>query len=247
MRNIWTIAAREYNLYFSSPVAYMVAFVVYLVLGIFFFLNLQVALSQQGYVPGAEITMAPLATMLVLITPAITTRLLAEERRLGTIELLLTAPVRDWELVVGKWLGAFLLLLTIIAITLVYPLLLNQLVSPGIDQGPLISGYLGLILLSASMVAVGVFVSSLFSNQIAAFATTLGALIFLWWVLSPIAQVTGPLGSSSSLLNYLDYSGHYFNNLVQGVIDLKDVVFYLSVTALGLFFGAVSVEIRRWG
>jgi ABC-2 type transport system permease protein len=185
--------------------------------------------------------------MLVLITPAITTRLLAEERRLGTIELLLTAPVRDWELVVGKWLGAFLLLLTIIAITLVYPLLLNQLVSPGIDQGPLISGYLGLILLSASMVAVGVFVSSLFSNQIAAFATTLGALIFLWWVLSPIAQVTGPLGSSSSLLNYLDYSGHYFNNLVQGVIDLKDVVFYLSVTALGLFFGAVSVEIRRWG
>jgi ABC-2 type transport system permease protein len=247
MVNIWTIAKREYNLYFSSPVAYMIAFVVYLILGIFFFLNLQVASTQQGYVPGAEITMAPLATMLVLITPAITTRLLAEERRLGTIELLLTAPVRDSELVVGKWLGGFLLMVTIIVITLVYPLMLNQLVSPGIDQGPLLSGYLGLILLSASMVAVGVFVSSLFSNQIAAFVSTLGMLIILWWVLSPIAQVTGPLGNNSELISYLDYSGHYFDSLLRGVVDLKDVVFYLSVTALALFFGTVSVEIRRWG
>ena len=247
MVNVWTIAKREYNLYFSSPVAYMMAFVVFLVLGIFFFLNLQVAIQQQGYVPGAEITMAPLATLLVLITPAITTRLLAEERRLGTIELLLTAPVRDWELVVGKWLGAFFMLLTIVAITIVYPLLLNQLVDPGIDQGPLLSGYLGLILLSASMVAVGVFISSLFSNQIAAFVTTLGGLIFLWWVLSPIAQVTGPLGGSSELITYLDYSGHYFDTMLRGVIDLKDVVFYLSVTALALFFGTVSIEIRRWG
>jgi len=247
MVNIWTIAKREYNLYFSSPVAYMVAFVVYLILGIFFFLNLQVASSQQGYVPGADITMAPLATMLILITPAITTRLLAEERRLGTIELLLTAPVRDWELVVGKWLGGFFLLFTVIVVTLVYPLLLNQLVSPGIDQGPLLSGYLGLTLLAASMVAVGVFVSSLFSNQIAAFVTTLGALIFLWWVLSPIAQVTGPLGSSSELISYLDYSGHYFDTLLRGIIDLKDIVFYLSVTALALLLSTVSIEIRRWG
>jgi len=246
MVNIWTIAKREYSLYFSSPVAYMIAFVVYLVLGIFFFLNLQVAGAQQGYVPGAEITMAPLATMLALITPAITTRLLAEERRLGTIELLLTAPIRDAELVIGKWLGGFLLLLTIIGVTLVYPLLLNQLVSPGIDQGPLLSGYLGLILLSASMVAVGVFISSLFSNQIAAFVTTLGALIFLWWVLGPIAQVAAQVGNNSEIIAYLDYGGHYYDTLMRGVIDLKDIVFYLSVTGLALFFAAVSVEMRRW-
>jgi ABC-2 type transport system permease protein len=191
--------------------------------------------------------MVPLGTMLVLITPAITTRLLAEERRLGTIELLLTAPVRDWELVVGKWLGGFLLLLTIVAITLAYPILLNQFIDPGIDQGPILSGYLGLVLLCASLVAVGVFISSLFSNQIAAFATTMGVLIFLWWILSPIVQVTGPLGGNSELLSYLDYSGHFFNNLTRGIIDLKDVVFYLSVTAIGLFFGSISVEIRRWG
>ncbi len=247
MKNIWTIAIREYNLYFSSPVAYMVAFVVFLVLGIFFILNLQVAISQQGYVPGIDIVIGPLATMLVLIIPALTTRLLAEERRLGTIELLLTTPVRDSELVVGKWLGAFFMLMTIISISLVYPLLLNKLVSPGIDQGPLVSGYLGLALLSASMVAVGVFVSSLFSNQIAAFVTTMGALIFLWWVLSPIAQVTGPLGSNSELISYLNYSGHFYDTLMRGIIDLKDIVFYLSVTVLALFFGTVSVEVRRWG
>jgi len=247
MYNIWTIARREYNLYFSSPVAYMVAFVILLVLGIFFYLNLQVASAQPGYTPGAEITMVPLGTMLVLIVPAITTRLIAEERRMGTIELLLTAPVKDWELVVGKWLGGFMLLLTIVAITLLYPLLLNQFVKPGIDQGPLVSGYLGLVLLCASLIAIGVFISSLFSNQITAFVTTLGVLIFLWWILSPIVQVTGPLGGNSELLKYLDFSGHFFDNLTRGIIDLKDIVFYLSVTGLALFFGSVSVEIRRWG
>ena len=97
------------------------------------------------------------------------------------------------------------------------------------------------------MVAVGVFVSSLFSNQIAAFVTTLGALIFLWWVLNPIAQVASHVGGSPGLIHYLDYSGHYFNNMLVGVIDLKDIIFYLSATALALFFGAVSVEVRRWG
>jgi ABC-2 type transport system permease protein len=247
MYSVWTIAKREYDLYFASPVAYMVIFAILLVLGIFFYLNLQVASVQQGYVPGADVVMVPFGTMLILITPAITTRLLAEERRLGTIELLLTAPVRDWELVVGKWLGAFLLLLTIVAITLVFPITLNQLVDPGIDQGPLVSGYLGLILLCASLVAVGVFISSLFSNQIAAFVTTMIVMVFLWWVMRPIAQVAGPVGAGSDLLNYLDFSGHFVNNLIRGVIDLADVIYYLSVTALGLFFGTISVEIRRWG
>ena len=247
MHNILTIAKREYDLYFSSPVAYAVAFVILGVLGIFFFLNMQVAMVQQGYIPGVDITIVPLATMLILVTPAVTTRLLAEERRLGTIELLLTAPVRDWELVVGKWLGGFLLLVTINIITLVFPITLNQFIDPGIDQGPLISGYLGIILLSASLVAVGVFISSLFSNQIAAFVTTLGVMVFLWWVMPPIAQVAGPVGAGSELLGYLDYSGHFVNTLVRGIIDLQDVVYYLSLTALGLFFGTMSVEIRRWG
>jgi ABC-2 type transport system permease protein len=194
-----------------------------------------------------DIVTYPLATMLVLVVPAITTRLLAEERRLGTIELLLTAPVRDWELVVGKWLGAFLLMLTIVAITLVYPMILNQLVEPGIDQGPLISGYLGLILVCAAIVAVGVFISSLFSNQIAAFVATIGVLIFFWWIFGPISRAAGSVGVVGDVLTYLDFNSHYFDSLVRGIIDLKDVVYYLSVTVLALLFATVSVEVRRWG
>lgn len=251
MTNVWTIAKREYKLYFSSPVAYMLALALFLVIGLFFASALQIAMSpagmQQGYIPGVDIVVQPMAVMLVLLTPALTTRLLAEERRLGTIELLMTAPVRDWELVVGKWLGAFLLLGTFIAISIVYPLVLNNLVEPGIDQGPLISGYLGLLLLAAATVAVGVFISSLFSNQIAAFATTMGVMIFLWWIVSVIGQVAGQTGGPAELVNYLDYSGHYYNNLVRGVIDLRDLVYYLSVTALSLFLGTMSVEMRRWG
>jgi ABC-2 type transport system permease protein len=246
MRNIWIISKREFKLYYASPTAYLIAFLILLVLGILFYLNIQVA-SQQQFAPGVQITLAPMATLIMLATPAITTRLLADEQRMGTIELLLTAPVRDWELVVGKWFGAFLFLLTIIVISLIYPLALNQLVSPGIDQGPLISGYLGIILVTAALVAVGVAISSFFNNQIAAFATTMGVFILIWWIISPIAQTVSPAaGVGSVVINYLDFSSHFFNNLLTGVIDLQDVMFYLSVIALGLFVGTLSVETRRW-
>lgn len=245
MRNIWTIASREYKLYFSSPAAYLVTFMIILVEGILFYLNLQVA-SMQQFAPGVQIILGPLGTLLMLATPAITTRLLSDEQRMGTIELLLTAPVRDWELVIGKWLGAFLFFVTIIAITLVYPLVLNQYVSPGIDQGPLISGYLGIILLSAAMVAIGVAVSAIFSNQIATFGTTLGILILLWWIIGPIAQTIGASGAGSELVSYLDLADHYYTNMIVGIIDLRDIAYYLSLTALGLFVGSVVVEMRRW-
>lgn len=248
MKNIWTIAKREYKLYFASPVAYLMTFFVLLVVGaIFYFFGLERSAIQAGYIPGVDIVLGPLATMLIFITPAITTRLLAEEQRIGTIELLLTAPVRDWELVVGKWLGGFLLLATIIAITLVYPMILHQMVDPGIDQGPLITGYLGILLMSAALTAIGVFVSSLFNNQIAAFVATLGVMIFLWWIITPIGQVMGSDSALSELIVYLGLQEHFFANLIIGVLDLKDVVYYLSLTALSLFFGTMAVEIRRWG
>jgi ABC-2 type transport system permease protein len=150
-------------------------------------------------------------------------------------------------LVVGKWLGAVLLLLTLLAVTLIYPLVLDQLISPGIDQGPLITGYLGLILLVAALVAIGVFISSLFSNQIAAFITTLGVVIFLWLVTGLIVRVTGSIGSVSEWMRYLDLSGPYNNNLLRGILNLRDVIYYLSVTAVALFLGTMSVEVRRWG
>ena len=246
MRNIWTIANREYRLYFGSPAAYMIAFMILLVVGILFYLNIQIAAVQQ-FAPGVQVVLGPLGVLVMLATPAITTRLLSDEVRMGTIELLLTAPVRDGELVVGKWLGGFLFMLTLIVITLVYPLVLNQIIQPGIDQGPMISGYLGLVLLVASMIAIGVMVSACFSNQIATFATTMGLLILLWWIIGPIAQtIGGSSGLLSEVVTYMDFSDHYYSNLMRGIIDLKDIVFYLSITALSLFLGTVAVEMRRW-
>lgn len=242
MRNIWTIAQREFRLYFSTPIAYMVAFMILLVLGFIFYANLSAAMVQ-GFAPGMDAVLNPLVTLMLFGVPAITMRLIADEQRMGTIELLLTAPVRDYELVVGKWLGGFLFLLTLIAVTLIFPFVLNKLVDPGIDQGPLLTGYLGLILLSAALVAIGVAVSALFSNQIAAFFATLGILLVLWLIGLP-AQAAGPVGGG--LLDYLDFSNHFYETLYRGVIDLADIVYYLSVTALALFLGTMVIEIRRW-
>lgn len=245
MSNIWTIANREFKKYFASPAAFIVLFLILLVVGIFFYLSLNLAFQQSQYIPGIDIVTGVLPTLLMLATPAITARLLADERKLGTIELLLTSPVRDWELVIGKWLGSYLFMLAVMGITLIYPLILHQMVDPGIDQGPFISGYLGLALLVAAMLAIGVFVSSLFSNQIAAFITTLGILILFWWILAPVSQ-SNFLGSGAELVRYLDINAHYYTNFFRGVIDLRDVIYYLSVTALGLFFGTVTIGLRRW-
>jgi ABC-2 type transport system permease protein len=173
MRNIWTIASREYKLYFNSPIAYAVIFLFMIILGILFYANLNVAIMQaayQPYVPGVEIFVNQMMLILLLIAvPAITMRLISEEQRMGTLELLLTAPVKDWELILGKWLGSFLFMLTLLAITWIYPIILNVLVDPGIDQGQLVAAYLGLVLIVASLTAIGVAISSFFSNQIAAF------------------------------------------------------------------------------
>jgi ABC-2 type transport system permease protein len=246
MRNVWTIASREYKLYFASPVAYLITFIILAVIGaIFFLVDIQFA-SQQGAPIGLDIVFYWIAILLMFFAPIITARLLAEEQRMGTIELLLTAPVRDWELVVGKWLGAFLLMLTIVAFTIVYPLILNRLVSPGIDQGPVITGYLGVVLLCAAFAAVGVAVSAIFTSQIAAWATTLGVLFFLWLVASVLTQLSGGTGPTSQIFGYLNIMDHFNNNLVRGVVDLQDIVFYLSLTALGLFVGTMAVETRRW-
>jgi len=242
MHNIWTITRREYNYYFSNPAAYLVAFMVLLILGILFYANITAAILQQ-YPASVQIIIGPLTTLLLFATPAITMRLLAEEQRSGTMELLLTTPIRDWELILGKWLGAFLFVLTIVLTSLIFPVFLNQMVEPGIDQGLLISGYLGVLLFSAALVAIGVAVSSLFSNQIAAFFSTLGVYLLLWLIGTP-AQAMG--GAGSKLLSYLDFGEHFYATFFQGIVDMSDVVYYLSVTALALFLGTISIEVRRW-
>src|ERR1700690_2875093 len=251
MRNALTIARREYHRFFTSPIAYVVAFVILLTLGIVFAETIQYyyqnalngGLGGPTSAPDISGITGTFTFLLVLSVPALTMRLVADENRMGTMELLLTAPVRDWELIVGKWLGGFFYMLTLIAVTLIYPLILNSLETPGIDQKQMMTAYLGLILVSGAFLALGVGASSLFSNQIAAFFITLGLFIFLWWLVGIPSQV---LTTGSDLFSYLDMKAHFYNSMNTGVINLSDLAYYLSLIALGLFTGTAAVEARRW-
>src|SRR5215216_7010673 len=259
MRNIWTIAKREYDHYFISPIAYVVAFMMLLTVGVIFAVNLsyyiQNAFQSFGATPDISSITGAFGFLLVLSIPALSMRLLADEARMGTLELLLTAPVRDFELVAGKWLGGLLFLLSILAITLVYPIILNgivigsvtiipPLVTPGIDRELLLSSYVGVILVSASFLALGVGISAIFTNQIAAFFVTLSVFVFLWWLIGFPAQVLQ--GSASEIFRYLDMKTHFYDALNVGSIKLADLIYFLSLIALGLFVGTTAIETRRW-
>lgn len=248
MRNIWIIAKREYDHYFISPIAYVVAFMILLTTGIIFAINIlyfiQNAFQTFGQVPDIGPITGAFGFLLVLSVPAITMRLLADEARMGTLELLLTAPVRDFELVAGKWLGGFLFILTILAVTLVYPLILNNLVSPGIDQQLVISAYLGVILVAASFLALGVGISAIFTNQVAAFFITLSVFVFLWWLIGFPAQMLQ--GTASEVFRYLSMQTHFYEAFNRGSVYLTDIIYFLSLIALGLFIGTAAIETRRW-
>lgn len=246
MRNIWTIAKREYKIYFSSPLAYIVMLITLGVIGVIFALNLINLTSNpfgQNQAPDISIVTGPMAFLLVFSAPALTMRLLADEQRMGTLELMLTAPVRDWELVVGKWLGSFLFVLTIIAITFVFPFVLNTMVTPGIDQQMMLSSYLGIILVAAAFLSIGVSISAMFSNQFAAFFLSMGLLVILWFLIGIPAQI---LFTGVGLFDYLNMNSRFYNSLNQGIINLSDIVYFLSITALGLFIGSIATESRRW-
>jgi ABC-2 type transport system permease protein len=243
MRNVWTIAKREYNQYFTSPIAYAVGLMIMAILGFIFYSNILGAVYNQ-YAPTVSIVTNPLVSLFLFTTPAITMRVIADELKQGTMETLLTAPIRDGELVIGKWLGAVLFALTILAFTLIYPLILNSIISPGIDQGLMISQYIGLILLISTFLAIGVFVSSLFQNQIAAFFVTLAVLLIFWMISYP-AQMATTQTLGTQIITYLDLSKH-FSNFFAGTIYLKDIIYYISMTVLALFLGTLSVESRRW-
>jgi ABC-2 type transport system permease protein len=246
MRNIWTIAKKEFIAYFSSPIAYTVAFLILIIIGIVFVLSI-LTLSNNPYgvavAPDTRMVTGPMAFMFMLAIPALTMRLLADEIRMGTMELLMTAPLRDYELVIGKWLGAFLFILVIIGISLIFPIMLNNMVKPGIDQMQMVAGYLGIILAAAALLGLGVGISALFENQIAAFFTTLVLFVVLWWLIGAPATI---LPSGGEVFGYLDMSSQLYNNFNEGIIKLSSVVYFLSLTGLGLFIGSTAVEIRRW-
>ena len=248
MRNIWTIAKKEYDHYFITPIAYIVAFVILLVLGFLFWIVIQSSISNvlmygSASAPNTTLLSEWFVILLMFGCPALTMRLLAEETKTGTIELLLTAPVRDYELVIGKWLGSFLFIVTVMVITLIYPVILNRFVTPGIDWKLVLSSYLGVLLAAASFLALGVGISALFSNQIAAyfiaFFVCIGLLIF-------IGVPSRFLNAGGEIFQYLSMGTHFYDSFNIGKIQLSDLIYYTSLITLGLFTGTVAVESRRW-
>lgn len=244
MSNIWTIAIKEYKSFFHSAIAYVIGVVVFLSLGIYFWVLLSYGIQTQAYVPEMQVLLDWIIFPLFFISvPVLTMRTISDENRTGTLELILTAPVRDWELVVGKWLGTYMFFLSIIALTWIYPLMLNFIVDPGIDQSMLIALYTGICLLTAAITAVGVFVSSLFKNPVPAMLASLGMMILLWIIGAPGNYTSGFV---SELFKYLSITGHYYGSFYNGVIDLKDVIYFISLTILALFLGSRVIEARRW-
>jgi ABC-2 type transport system permease protein len=235
MSTATTVARREIRAYFNSPVAYIVVTVFMLIAGYLFFS--QLFLEKQAELRG-YFNLAPL--IFTFIMPAITMRLIAEEKGSGTLEMLITMPVRDWEVVLGKFLAGMAMLAAIVGMTLFYALTLS-LVGP-VDRGPVITGYLGLLLMGGAYVGIGVMASSLTRNQIVAFILAF-AISFALFIFGQVTQLAPEW--LAPILAYLSM-GNHFEALSRGVIDSRDVVFYLSVMVISLVIATVSLESRKW-
>jgi ABC-2 type transport system permease protein len=256
MRNTLVIAGKELEGYFVQPVAYVVLTVFLLLGGWFFFALLRqfdemIQLVQMMGNPQSleqmnlntrviDPLLHDLSIVLVIVMPALTMRIFAEEKRSGTYELLLTAPVRTGEIVAGKFIAAAVFTLIMISLAWIFPLILLIFGNP--EVGVMFAGYLGLALLAITFVAVGLFTSSLTQNQIIAAISSFGLLILLF-VISWPAEAGG--GVVWSLLKYLSLPEH-FSTMTRGVIDTSDIVFFLSVILVALFLTQRSVESARW-
>jgi ABC-2 type transport system permease protein len=250
----WAILKKEMQLYFSSPIAYVVFTIFAVVSGWFFYnvfafyalVSMQAAMNPMMArdLSVAEGVLRPLfqniSVIMLLMMPILTMRLFAEEKKSGTIELLLTYPVRDGEVLFGKYLAALGLFTGMLALTLVYPALVAW--TARLEWGPLLTGYLGLLLQGAAFIAVGILISSLTENQIVAAVATFGTLL-IFWVISWAADAAGP--TFGRVLSHLSITEH-FDAFAKGVIDTKDVIYYLNLTILSLFLTLRSLESKRW-
>jgi ABC-2 type transport system permease protein len=253
LRNISAVAGKELRSYFASPTAWvMMGFFAFL-FGYFFVTYLQffVQQSMQAQFGGAPPTMnvnmqlvRPLlgnaSVIILFLLPMVTMRTYSEEKRSGTIELLLTSPLTDFEIIMGKFLGVVGLYMALLAVTLVYVSFLFVYGDP--EWLPLVSGYLGLLLLGSCFISLGLFISSTTRNQMVAGAATF-VLALLLWIVDWMADSAGP--TTASLLRYLSITQH-FDDFGKGVIDTKHVIYYLSFISFGLFLTLKSVDSERW-
>lgn len=253
MKNIWLIAQRDLRMYFTSPIAYIVIAVVLVILGWMFFGMLsfyQAQVSQFAQLSfGQRPTLsdqvvrpmfANLNVVLLFVAPLVTMRLLAEERKDHTIELLLTAPIKSYEIIFGKFMSGVLFLLALLACTLVYPAILLFLGNP--DPGVIAGCYLGVFFIILCYVSVGVFWSSRTENQIVAALLTFCTNLFFWLISWASNQVGAFWGD---VLNHLSVIMHY-QHFAAGTIDTGSVVFYLTFSAFALFLTHVALDVEDW-
>lgn len=247
MRNVWIIAQRDLGAMFVQPIAYVFAIMLTLITGLIFaFIIGSYTLGQQfgqaGPPPTVGDILLTFSFLLIFAVPAITMRLLSEEQRSGTIELLMTLPVRDGEVVAGKFLAAFIYLLAIVALTLIYPIILIRFGNP--DIGPVLTSYLGIILWGAGLIGVGVLASALTENQIVAFMTAFGINLFLY-LSDALARFVDVNPTINTLFTELSFRAH-LDNFMFGLLTATDILYYLAVTAVTLFAAARILESRRW-
>lgn len=238
MRQIWTISNRELQSFFDSLMAYIMIIAFLGFSGFFtwlfgsdvFFVK---QASLQAFFQIAYWT-------LFFFIPALTMRQFAEENRAGTIELLLTKPVSDWQVVLGKFLSTFILILIALALTLPYYITVASL-GP-IDHGAVLTGYLGLILMSAAYISIGIFTSSVSNNQIVSYLLALFIGIFFQIIFSLLSSNFG--GIVGTMLDYLSVSAH-FDSISRGVIDSRDLIYFLSIIFLGLILTEANLANKR--
>jgi ABC-2 type transport system permease protein len=234
-QNILPIFRRELRSYFNSPVAYVVIVVFLAIIGWFFTSNLFLM-----NVASMRVVFELVPLVFLFFVPAITMRLLAEEKKSGTLELLTTKPVTDAEIVIAKFLAAWALLAAALLPTLLY--LFTMMALGSIDVGPVITGYIGLLLMGGAYIAIGIFASSLTENQIIAFIT--GFLIVLALFLMDKVLMYVPEGLASTV-EFLAVDYH-FSNIARGVIDSRDIIYFVSLLGFSLLLATVSLERRKW-
>jgi ABC-2 type transport system permease protein len=257
IRNIGLIYQRELKSYFSSLTAYVVIIMFLLITGYFFYTLLAtfsivsfqaqtdpMLAKQYQLLNINETVVRPLfgsiSIIMLLMTPLLTMRLFAEEKKSGTIELLLTFPINDIDVTLGKYLACFTVLMTMLLLTATYPILLIILGDPEIK--PILTGYLGLVFMGAAFVALGIFASSLTENQIVSASISFGMLFFFWLISYSVQLVSAGLGQ---ILGYLSINTH-IESLSKGVIDSEDIIYYLCFIVMFLFLTLRSLEANRW-
>ena len=253
MRNVLIIFRKELHSYFVSPIAYLLltmfavifGFFFWNVLGLFAIRGMEAQMMGQAFPMNLnEMVIRPLLSNVSVIglffIPMITMRLFAEEKRSGTIELLTTSPIRDIEVILGKWLAALALYSCMLLFTALNFAFIFKYGNP--DWKPLVIGYLGLLLQAGALLAIGTFLSTLTRNQIIAGALTFGVCLLLW----VLEWVSGyETATWAQVLSYMSVITH-FESFAKGVLDSKDAIFYLTLIFLGLFFTARSMESLRW-